>query len=183
MQPTHRLFLSLAALFFVVLSAATAAALDPGPDGWYVTGEGVRTKKVVLVNVKVYRINHATKQLPPTKSKQAMIDLDADKRFKWTMLRDVDHDKIQSALKEAYGLNGYGDSGKINSFMGAFTHALKENTNVTISYDSTAKATTIKVDGDGTVTVPGVDFMKGTWSIWFGKIDQSDLGDALISKM
>jgi len=67
--------------------------------------------------------------------------------------------------------------------MSAFKTDLKENTYVTIAYDSTAKTTTFSVGGGGgTVSVPGVDFMKGTWSIWFGKIDQPSLGDAMISR-
>ena len=39
------------------------------------------------------------------------------------------------------------------------------------------------VSGDGNVTVPGVDFMRGVSSIWFGKINQPELGDALISRI
>jgi len=61
---------------------------------------------------------------------------------------------------------------------------IKEGQFVTITYDSGAKSTTIRVlGGGGSATVSGVDFMKATWSIWFGKIDQPSLGDALISKM
>ena len=29
-------------------------------------------------------------------------------------------------------------------------------------------------------TITGIDFMKATWSIWFGKIDQKELGDQLL---
>ena len=97
------------------------------------------------------------------------------------MLRDVDHEKIVNALKEAYAMNGYNDGGKIGQAMSAFKSELKENSYVTISYDSTSKNTTFSVSGSS-ATVPGVDFMKGTWSIWFGKIDQPSLGDAMISR-
>jgi hypothetical protein len=163
--------------------AATALALDPNKDGWYHTGDGIRTKSVAFINVKVYAIGHDMKSLPPAKSKQAVIDADVDKRITWKMLRDVDHDKIVNALKEAYAQNAYGDAGKIAQAMSAFKTDLKENTYVTIAYDSTAKTTTFSVGGGGgTVSVPGVDFMKGTWSIWFGKIDQPSLGDAMISR-
>jgi hypothetical protein len=183
METLRHLFHGLLLVAAMIATVTTARALEPGKDGWYSTGDGIRTKKVAFVSVKVYAISHATKQLPPTKSKQAMIDLDADKRFAWRMLRDVDVDKIQNALREAYALNGYSDGGKIGAMVGAFTHDLKEGTGVTITYDSNAKTTTIHVSGDGSATVPGVDFMKATWSIWFGKIDQPDLGDALIARM
>jgi hypothetical protein len=67
--------------------------------------------------------------------------------------------------------------------MSAFSGELKENSYVTISYNSTNKTTTFNVlGGGGSATVSGVDFMKGTWSIWFGKIDQPSLGDAMLSR-
>jgi hypothetical protein len=34
----------------------------------------------------------------------------------------------------------------------------------------------------GSATVPGEEFMKATWSIWFGKIDQPNLGDSLLNR-
>jgi hypothetical protein len=54
---------------------------------------------------------------------------------------------------------------------------------VTITYNSATKQTTFWEQGGGTQVVDGLDFMKATWSIWFGKIDQPSLGDALISKL
>ena len=91
------------------------------------------------------------------------------------MLRDVDHDKIVNALKEAYAENNYSDTGKIGQALSAFKTDLKKRTPTSRSpYDSTGKTTTFSVGGGGgTVTVPGVDFMKGTWSIWFGKIESA----------
>ena len=81
-------------------------------------------------------------------------------------------------------MNGVSDAGRIGQFLGAFTGDLKEGQFVTITYDPGAKATTIHVlGGGGSATIPGADFMKATWSIWFGKIDQPSLGDALISKL
>jgi len=174
----------LATLAAVLAVATGAFALDANKDGWFHTGDGIRTKSVAFINVKVYAIGHDMKALPPSKSKQAVIDADVDKRITWKMLRDVDHEKITNALKEAYAQNGYGDGGKIAQAMSAFKSELKENTYVTIAYNSTSKATTFTVmgAGGGSATVGGVDFMKATWSIWFGKIDQPSLGDAMISR-
>lgn len=39
------------------------------------------------------------------------------------------------------------------------------------------------IQGMGSATIGGVDFMKAVWSLWFGKIDQPRLGDDLMSKM
>ena len=60
---------------------------------------------------------------------------------------------------------------------------MKEKSSVVITYNATAKTTTIWMQGMGSATIPGVDFMKAVWSLWFGNIDQPKLGDQLISKM
>jgi Chalcone isomerase-like len=162
--------------------ALSADALEPGKDGFYHTGSAVRTKSIAFVSVKVYAIRHDIK-CQVAKSKQAVIEADCDKRFSWKMLRDVDHEKIEKALREAFENNGYTDKAKIDAFVGAFKNELKENNGVSISYNAEKKATTIWVQGGGSATVAGADFMKGVWSIWFGKIDQSSLSDALISNL
>jgi hypothetical protein len=164
----------LAAFFAVTLALA---------DDWTLTGTAIRVKTIAVIDVKVYEISHYVKGAPPAKSKQAVIDADAGKKFVWTMLRDVDKEKIQDALKNAFAMNGYTDAGKIGQFMGAFSGDLKEKAHVSIVYDADKKETTVKVDGGGSATVGGVDFMKAVWSIWFGKIDQPKLGDQLISKL
>jgi hypothetical protein len=173
-----RLPILLAALAAVLLSATGLLA-----DDWTLTGTAVRVKSIAFVDINVYEISHFVKQPPAAKTKQAVIDLDAGKKFAWTMMRDVDKEKIQGALKDAFAMNGYTDGGKIGAFVGAFSGDLKEKSHVSIVYDADKKETTVKVDGGGSATVAGVDFMKGVWSIWFGKIDQPKLGDQLISKL
>ncbi len=184
MKTLRRAFLksSLAAVAVLAL-APSAFALERGATGWFHTGDSIRKKKVLVKWFDVYAIGHDMKELPPAKSKQAVIDLDVGKRFTWKMLRDVGNEKIQDALKEAFDMNGYKDGGKIGQFVSAFKSEIKENQYVVITYDSDKKTTTIQVQGQGTVSVPGVDFMKAVWSIWFGKIDQGSLGDDLISKI
>jgi Chalcone isomerase-like len=171
----------------VLFAAFVAVLLAAGglfAQGDYIlTGTGIRVKTVAFIDVNVYAISHSMKQLPPAKSKQAVIAMDTGKKFVWTMKRDVDHEKIVKALKDAYAMNGYADSAKIGQFVGAFKGELKEKSSVTIVYDADKKATTVTVGGGGSATVPGVDFMKATWSIWLGKIDQPKLGDQLIAKI
>jgi len=77
-------------------------------------------------------------------------------------------------------MNGYSDASKINPYVAAFSGERTKGQTVTILYNSAAKTVTVTVQGGGTATIPGVDFMKAVWSIWFGKIDQPALGDALI---
>ena len=169
----------LLALGAVALMTLPAGALERGRDGYFHTGEGVRVKKIAFINIKVYAIDHYMKDLPAAKSKQAVIDADVDKRFSWKMLRTVDADKIKNALREAFAKNGYGDAGKIDQFVGSIARELKEGDSVTISYDAGKKATTISSPA-GSATIGGEAFMKATWSIWFGKIDQPALGDSLL---
>ena len=168
----------LVTLVALLLAAGSALAAD-----YTLTGSGTRVKTVAFIDVNVYSISHFMRELPSSRSKQAVIDKETDKKFVWKMLRDVDHAKIVDALKDAYAMNGYSDSAKIGQLMGAFKSELKETSSVTISYDAAKQATTVTVSGGGSATVPGVDFMKATWSIWFGKIDQPRLGDQLVSKI
>ena len=170
-------------IFLAALAALLLTVSGLFADDWTITGTAVRVKTIAFVDINVYEISHYVKGPPPAKSKQAMIDLDAGKKFTWTMMRDVDKEKIQNALKEAFAMNGYTDGGKIGSFVGAFSGDLKEKSHVTIVYDADKKETTVTVDGGSSATVGGVDFMKGVWSIWFGKIDQPKLGDQLLSKL
>ncbi|MDI1448872.1 chalcone isomerase family protein [Polyangium sp. 6x1] len=170
------LFLSILAALFLFGAGAFA-------DDWKLTGTGIRVKTVVLVDVNVYQISHFIKGEVGEKSKKGVIDADIDKKFEWKMKRDVDHEKVVQTLRDAFAMNGYSDAGKINKFLGAFSAELKENAKISIVYDAAKKATTVSVGGGGSATVEGVDFMKGVWAIWFGKIDQPKLGDALISKL
>ena len=169
-------------VLLVLTVAGTASALQPNAEGWYHTGDAVRQKTVVFITVNVYSIGHDMKCLV-AKNKRAVIDATCDKRLTWTMMRDVGKDKIVDAMREAYQMNGYNDAGKINQALGAFNAELKDGAYVKISYDAGAKTTTFWEQGGGTATVAGVDFMKATWSIWFGKIDPPSIGDKLIANL
>ena len=183
MNVSRRFAAFFGALAAVLLVVASAAGLERGKDGWFRTGDGIRVKKVAFVSVNVYQVGHDMKELPPQKSKQAVIDADVTKRIVWKMMRDVDAEKIRTALTEGYAMNGFTDSARIGQFLGVLNRELKEGQFVVITYDAEKKATTLQVQNGGSITVGGVDFMKATWSLWFGKIDQPSLGDSLISKI
>lgn len=170
------------AFIALLVFVSPALATEPGADGWFHTGDAVRVKKI-LFNFDVYAISHEMKALPPAKSKQAVIDADVEKRFVWKMLRDVPHDKIQEALSEAFKANHYDDQAKIKQALAAFSGELKKGARTEIHYLPEAKTVTITVQGGGTATVSGIDFMKGMWSVWFGVIDQAKLGDSLIKDL
>jgi len=171
-------------LFAACLALLVSIAPSAMAEGMIHTGDGVRTKSLGLFSVKVYAIRHDMKERPATKSKQAVIDADVDKKFTWMMLRDVDCSKIRKALKDAFEMNGFTDARRIEQFIGTCKQEeVKEKSSVVIAYNAAAKAVTVSIQGGGSATIEGVDFMKAVWSIWFGKIDQPALGDSLISKL
>jgi hypothetical protein len=171
-------------VFALVLALFVTVAPRAFADPMIYTGDAVRTKSVGPFTAKVYSIRHDMQTRPETKSKQAVIDADVDKKFTWRMLRDVDSTKIKKALTEALQLNGFNDAGRTGQFVGAFNkEEVKENSAVVISYSAAAKSVTIWVQGAGSATIAGNDFMKAVWSIWLGKIDQPAMGDQLISKL
>ena len=169
-------------LFGIVLGLFVTFATTAFADGMIHTGDSVRVKAIGFIHVNVYAIRHDMKEKPAQKSKQAVIDADVDKKFTWTMLRDLPSEKIQKAMKEGFAQNGFGDQGRIGQFVGAFNKdEVKEKSAVVITYNAGSKSTTIWVQGGGSATVAGQDFMKAVWSLWFGKIDQPAMGDQLIS--
>jgi hypothetical protein len=184
MQITRRkLALFLATLAAIVLGITVASA-----DDWTLTGTGMRVKTVVLVDVNVYEISHFMKGGLPeagkstADKKKAVIDADVPKKFVWTVKRDLPQDKVQAAIKDGFSMNGYTNQGKIDQYLAAFAGELKEGSKVTIEYDPGAKKVNVTT-GVGKASVEGADFMKGVWSIWFGKIDPPSLGDKLVSKI
>jgi len=182
MRRSRFLFVALLALFATFALGAWAGQMIP-------TGSAVRTKSLGPLTVRVYLITHSMAEKPSQKSPQAVIDADVDKQFAWYMQRDVDADKIKNALRDAFKLNGYGDAAKIEPFVAAFgkgdvveyDRKKDPKPSVVIFYNAANKTVSISVNGHGNASVPGADFMKAVWSIWFGKIDQPSMGDQLIS--
>jgi hypothetical protein len=178
----------IASIFAVIgvclLTATSAPALERGKDGYFLTGEGIRAKSIAFIKLKIYFIGHEMRELPAAKSKQAVIDANIDKRIWWKMLRDAGGDRLQGILRDSFARNHYADASKVGPFLAGFRGGLKENDYVTIDYEAASHATTLRVPGAAPVTLPGDDFMKATWSIWFGSnADDPELGDALISKL
>lgn len=145
------------------------------------TGSGIRVKKVAFVNVNVYSITHQMKDVPATRTAQDFINAETDKRLILKMKRDVPAEKIVTAINEAYTLNGYSNKSNQDTMSSVLTGDLKENDTITIAYNASNKTVTCNYAGK-TSSVSGADFMKATWSIWFGKIDQPALTTALVGK-
>ncbi|MGZ3405204.1 MAG: chalcone isomerase family protein [Polyangia bacterium] len=162
--------------------AAGARADGRDKDGYFETGQAVRTKKVAFVHVKVYDIKSMVKELPADRSKEGMIAADVAKKLSWKMLRTVDAERFRNALREGYAKNGYSDAGSIDKLLEPIHGEVKEGSVVTITYDAAHKRTTLYADGKQ-ASVDGVPFMKATWSIWFGSIDDPSLPERLIQNL
>jgi hypothetical protein len=180
---TRRLALLGTLVVIASIAAPTAHAMEKDPEGYWRTGWSIRKKTVALVKVDVYSIASYVREPPKEKSKAAMIALQSDKKLAWKMLRDVDHEKIVEALHNGYSMNGYKDEAKISRFVSAFSGDLKKGQIVSIRYVAATKTTSLSITGGGNASVEGDDFMRGTWSIWFGNIDQRNLGDDLIKEL
>jgi hypothetical protein len=183
MKPVRRTFLIASAIAVLALSVRSSAALEPSKDGWFHTGDAVRVKTIAFIEIKAYSVSHYVKVLPAKKSKRAVIELDADKRIAYRMLRDVGADKMKKMFRDAFADNGYTHTASIETFVGVFKTDLREGATTTVTYDAAKQATTISTAGGTTATIAGAAFMRATWSVWFGKMDQPTLGDALISKL
>src|ERR1044072_6389609 len=121
----------LSALLLLLVAATSAFAQTT----YTLTGTGIKVKTVAFVDVNQYSISHYMQQLPATKSKQAVIDLDTNKKFQLTMQRDIPRDEFITSLKNSFALNGYSDSTKIGQFLNAFKSDLKDKQMVSIVYD------------------------------------------------
>lgn len=165
----------LAALAMMDLASAAWAM-----EGFVHTGSGVRVKKVLFVNAKVYEINHYMRALPQQHTRKAVVQADIDKVVAWRMLRDVDESKIRDSMKGAYALNGYRDDATLDKVLNVFTGGLKEGEQLKVTYDSQKKTTTFSRATGRRVIVAGMEFMRATWSMWFGQSDQPSLGDDLL---
>lgn len=168
----------------VLLLSALVSIADPASatEGFVQTGSAVRIKKVLFVTAKVYEISHYMRSLPAEHTRRAVIEADVDKIVAWRMLRDVGEDKIREALKGAYAVNGYRQHVAVARALTVFGGGLREGEELTVSYDARTKATTFSRAIGRSVTIAGVEFMRATWSMWFGASDQPSLGDDLLQQ-
>jgi hypothetical protein len=177
-------FLTLAAAATVLLTISPMApAAQRAADGYYRTGSAVQTANHWPFTIELFTIWHDTMQLPPANTRRAIIDLDADKRFTLQMMRDLDADKLRTGLREAFHRNGYADDATIDRFLAPLSGTLANGKLMWIYYDATEKRTRLLVDANALSSIEGFDFMRATWSIWFGNSKPSDIGDALIKDL
>jgi hypothetical protein len=154
-----RFVVSALCLSIAVVAATRGAAGAPqAADGFYETGKAIQTAHHWPFSIDVFAMWHYMKQLPQTKTKQAIIDADIDKRF--ALATTYEFSKVLATLADA---------------------SLKKDDVLNIVYDARAKTTTFGRTNGPSTQVDGVPFMTATWSIWFGSSRPGDIGDRLMS--
>lgn len=156
--------------------AGRAAVAVPVPDGYFRTGEAEPHEGLI-------RVVHDVERLPADPSRQALLDVDVDKRLTLIALSDVDADTMREGLRERFARRGFGDRERVDRFLAALTGRIARGQSVIISYDAAAKITRLAVEGRTATTGEGLDFMRATWSLWFGESVPSSLADSLRSEV
>ncbi len=158
----------------------TLAAAGAAPDGYHHTGDAVLKANHWPFTIELFAVAHDMKDLPAEKSRQAVIALDTDKRLTLRFLRDMDPDRITQWLENEYARGGFRDAERIRAVVGAFGAArLAKDEQAVIQYDAATQVTTVTVGSGAAVPVKGVDFMRATWAVWFGR----SLGDSLVARL
>jgi len=164
------------------LGPCRVEALPKSSDGFYRTGEGIRHKKVVLVDVQVYHATHEMKAIPKPPTRRNIILADVDKRTTITMLRGVDIEDILEGIREGYAMNDYENEEVLRKFLAPLTTDLEEGDTFRIAYDSATKSTSLQTR-TGTSTIPGKEFMLATWATWFQNHERPELTEALMKNL
>lgn len=174
-------------LVFVVLFAGfqqeCAAELEKTEDGLYVTGTAVRTKRVLFVDVEVYRAVHSMKEIPDARTKEGVVEAGVDKRMTIKMLRNVDLHRIIDGIKEGYRRNGWKDMKKVKKLFSILTGHLSAGETFWVEYDPESETTTAISEDGKRSSVEGREFMIATWSAWFYKIDSPGFSKRLIKNL
>lgn len=205
-------YILIALISFLMISPAFAALLTPEGEGPQVekiklplagtlttegetlklssVGSGLRVKKVVFVNVKIYAGQLFVADLGTFKKSEgeALSSLKEQKAVAIQMhfLRDVDADNVQKSFKEALKVNNVNtDDASVKEFLDAVSKGgeAKEGKALTVTGVKTKEGETLSYETtSGQVThikgAPGL--IEKIFSIWLGK--PSDDGVAQLKK-
>ena len=129
---------------------------------------GVGVRKKFFVDVYLGALYLKT----PTQNPQEVISSEQPKRVLLHVIyKQVDADKWVEGWKEGFQKSASNPdqalSAKIDQFLGFFKEPVKKGETVQISYIP-GQGTNVAIKGQSKGTIPGADFMKALWSIWFG---------------
>ncbi len=173
----------LAVLTACALIAPSAQALEPRRNGWFVTGSATRLDGADG-RTKDYTLVHEMRVLPRAKTKRAVIDAEVDKRFTWRLHRALPCAAVKTSLRDGFARNAFTNTAKISQIANTCSGpTLKAGAQVVIAYAASTRTTTFWVEGMGTASVVGTDFMKAVWSLWLGNVSQPKLGESLVARL
>lgn len=155
------------------------AEIPKTQDGYYQTGSGIRHKKILLVDVKVYEATHEMKVIPDPPTRQNLILAEVEKRTTITLLRNVKIDQILEGIREGYTMNGFTDEEVLNRFLAPLNEDLKEGATFRIKYDPKTQTTWL-LTHNGRSSIPGREFMIATWATWFQNHERPELTEDLM---
>jgi SAM-dependent methyltransferase len=150
---------------------AAPVPLRPAADGYWRTGEAEPHRGLL-------RLEHEVRSLPPARSRQALVELDADKRMTLRFLDGVDAGKLRDGLRERYAQRGHREPATVERFLSILSGTIAAGEAIVISYDASSKTTRLAFAGKST-SESGSDFMKATWRLWFAAETPAALVDAL----
>ncbi|MCX7822759.1 MAG: chalcone isomerase family protein [Syntrophobacterales bacterium] len=142
-------------------------SLQVGKENCVLNGIGVRKKFMI----EAYYAGLYLKK--PTKNAQEVISNDEPKAVLIQVVhKEIPADKWQEGWKEGFAItapNAQSELKKsIDQFIAFFNEPLKKGEQVLIKYDPT-KGTEVVIKGKSKGILPGKDFMKALWGIWFGE--------------
>lgn len=108
----------------------------------------------------------------PSKNAKEVITSDQPKAVLIRVVyKEIPAEKWQEGWKEGFAITAPTAEGElkklIDQFIYLFNEPIKKGEQVLISYDPT-RGTEVVIKGKSKAILPGKDFMKALWSIWFG---------------
>ncbi len=131
-------------------------------------GMGVRKKFFFKIYVGGLYMEH-----PAHKPERVIADLGIKRVVMHFLYKEVSPEKLQEAWTEGFkdNLGTKFDSlkEKIDQFNAFFTEPARKGDEIWVTY-LPGKGTQVVVKGKEKGTIPGIDFMKAVFSIWFGEL-------------
>jgi hypothetical protein len=146
--------------------------LPPNTDGFHRTGE-VEPHRGIL------RLAHDVRELPPARTPQAAIELDADKRMTLHALRDLPGERMRKTLAERYAKRGFADAARVARFLAPLQGTIDKGSTVVFAYEAATQTTRLTV-GATTTSEQGLEFMQATWALWFGPSASAETAQELL---
>lgn len=140
--------------------------IQVGTDSCVLNGIGIRKKLMV----EAYYSGLYLKK--PTGNAEEVISSDESKAvLMHVVYKEIPADKWQEGWKEGFSVtasNAQPELKKsIDQFISFFNEPIRKGEQVLIKYDP-AKGTEVIIKGKSKGVIPGKDFMKALWGIWFG---------------